>query len=196
MLTNALYMTPIGIPLAIHNLSDVVDELKRETARNGGGFLGFLDAANQRYNPLIGVLTNTVEAVEAYDDGDARKLGNKTFTLGIEVLGMAAILRGGGGVRFRTFGQSEKNVLRRAPRSWRRVPVEKGSGWKLVDENGVERVRFMRPDPRSRGVWGRLKLGYWRMQDELGRFLDENGNVVPESDPEFHFKTHIPYTGE
>ncbi|WP_199789873.1 hypothetical protein [Sorangium cellulosum] len=87
-------------------------------------------------------------------------------------------------------------IIRRAPTSWRREPTEKGSGWKLIDENGVERVRFMRPDPRSQGVWGRLKLGYWRMQDELGRFLDENGNVVAETDPDFQFKTHIPYTGQ
>ncbi|WP_437576460.1 hypothetical protein [Sorangium sp. So ce887] len=199
MAKNALYLTPVGIPLAIDDINDLIDELGEAVDRNGGGVLGTLDALNERFNPLAGLVRNAVEAVQAHEDKDARKLGNRMFKLGIEVLGMAALLRGKGGggkIRFRTFGQSEQNILRRAPTSWRRVPAEKGSGWKLIDENGVERVRLMRPDPRSKGVWGRLKLGYWRMQDELGRFLDENGNVVPETDPDFQFKTHIPYTGQ
>ncbi|WP_159397931.1 hypothetical protein [Sorangium cellulosum] len=95
MITNTLYLTPIGIPLAVHNASEAAGELARETARNGGGVLDLLEAVNERYNPLVGLVRNTVEAVEAYEDRDARKLGNRTFKLGFELLGMAAILRGG-----------------------------------------------------------------------------------------------------
>ncbi|XXY54662.1 hypothetical protein WME91_26370 [Sorangium sp. So ce269] len=196
LITGMLYMTPVGIPLAVRNIRQAAGEIERETAEHGGGVPGLLEALNERYNPLVGLAENAIELVEAVEDEDARAVGNRSVKLGIEVLGMAAMLRGGGKTRFRPFGQSQKNILRRAPKSWRREPVDSGSGWKLVDENGFERVRFMRPDPRSRGVWHRLKLGYWRMQDELGRLLDENGNVVPESDPDYKFKTHIPYTGK
>ncbi|WP_437621679.1 hypothetical protein [Sorangium sp. So ce1151] len=82
-----------GIPLAVEDIGDLIDELGEAADRNGGGVPGLLDALNERFNPLAGLVRNTVEAAE---DKDARKLGNRMFKLGIEVLGMAAMLRGGG----------------------------------------------------------------------------------------------------
>ncbi|WP_437674246.1 hypothetical protein [Sorangium sp. So ce131] len=94
MLTNTLYMMPIGIPLAANNIGQAVVEIKRETEEKGGGVLDLLETLNERYNPLVSLTRNAVEAVEAYEDQDARKLGNRTLKLGIQLLGVAAILRG------------------------------------------------------------------------------------------------------
>jgi hypothetical protein len=96
MLTNALYMTPIGIPLAIYNIHQAAGEIEREMEEHGGGVLGFFGAINQRYNPLVGLATNTIELVEAVEDEDARKVGNRSVKVAIQVLAMAAMLRGGG----------------------------------------------------------------------------------------------------
>jgi hypothetical protein len=64
---------------------------------HGGGVLGFFGAINERYNPLVGLAKNTIELVEAVEDEDARKVGNRSVKLGIEILAMAAMLRGRGG---------------------------------------------------------------------------------------------------
>ncbi|XYH96921.1 hypothetical protein ACMHYB_55645 [Sorangium sp. So ce1128] len=96
MAKNALYLTPVGIPLAIDDINDLIDELGDAADRNGGGVPGLLDALNERFNPLAGLVRNTVEAVQAHEDKDARKLGNRMFKLGIEVLGMVGMLRGVG----------------------------------------------------------------------------------------------------
>jgi len=92
------------------------------------------------------------------------------------------------------FGMTEKNVLKNIPKGWKKRPAD-GNGWKLIDQNGNERIRFMRPSDETVVKWERMKNGYWRRQNEHGEFLDEFGEVVPESDPDFMFKTHIPYTG-
>jgi len=91
-------------------------------------------------------------------------------------------------------GMTTKHVLKNIPNGWRRVPAD-GNGWKLVDENGIERIRFMRPSKDDIPKWERMKNGYWRRQDADANYLDVNGNVVPVDDPDFLFKTHIPYTG-
>ncbi|XYH96923.1 hypothetical protein ACMHYB_55655 [Sorangium sp. So ce1128] len=96
MARNALYLTPVGIPLAVEDIGDLIEEVSEAADRNGGGVPGLLDALNERFNPLAGLVRNTVEAVEAAEDKDARKLGNRMFKLGIEVLGMVGMLRGGG----------------------------------------------------------------------------------------------------
>ncbi len=69
-------------------------------------------------------------------------------------------------------GMSTKFVLKNIPKGWKKLKATRGNGWKLVDKNGVERIRFMRP-AKKRGlhVWGRLKSGYWRRQDGQGNFL-------------------------
>jgi len=90
------------------------------------------------------------------------------------------------------FGRTPKQVLKAKPKNWHKVPAT-GNGWKLVDENGVERIRFMRPDPS--GGFHHQRTGYWRIQDADGNFLDEFGNIVSRMDPDFHIKTHIPFSG-
>ena len=91
-------------------------------------------------------------------------------------------------------GMSTKYVLKNIPKGWKKVPAD-GNGWKLVDENGIERIRFMRPSKEPIPKWERMKQGYWRRQNENGDFLDVDGNVVKRSDENFNEKTHIPYTG-
>lgn len=64
-----------------------------------------------------------------------------------------------------------------------------GHGWKFVDENGIERIRYMYPQKDAR--WAHERTGYFRRMNEKGQFLDMHGNVVEKSDPLFHVKTHI-----
>jgi hypothetical protein len=90
------------------------------------------------------------------------------------------------------FGATERQVLKSAPKSWKKVRA-RGNGWKLLDGNNIERIRFMRPDPQ--GKYFHEKTGYWRLQNAAGDYLDEFGNVVPITDPNFSIKTHIPYSG-
>ena len=93
------------------------------------------------------------------------------------------------------FGKTEQQILKHAPKEWKKLPTDRGNGWKLVDENGVERVRFMRPSKENVPKFDRMKDGYWRRQDANKNYLDEYGNIVRESDPQFQDKTHIWYSG-
>jgi hypothetical protein len=99
--------------------------------------------------------------------------------------------------KFTLFGKTEAQILRMAPKTWKKMKVDRGIGWKLVDENDIERVRFMKPDPKDKSaIWYRIRHGYWRWTNERGEFLDEYGEVVDENaDPDFQFKTHIIYSG-
>lgn len=83
-----LYYTPVGIPLLWY-------ELDERTKDHGGGASGTLDALNDMFNPFAGLVRNVEEAVDAYEQDDARKLANRMFKVAVEVLGMAALLRGG-----------------------------------------------------------------------------------------------------
>ena len=93
------------------------------------------------------------------------------------------------------FGKTEQQILKHAPKEWKKLPADRGNGWKLVDENGVERIRFMRPSKETVPKFDRMKDGYWRRQDANKNYLDEYGNIVSESDPQFQDKTHIWYSG-
>jgi len=46
--------------------------------------------------------------------------------------------------------------------------------------------------PDKNGTFVAEQLGYWRVKNQLGEYLDEFGNVIPETDPLFNVKTHIP----
>jgi len=87
------------------------------------------------------------------------------------------------------FNRTLKYVEERMPSSWKKSPADRGKGWKWVDENGKERYRYMYPDKNGTKV--HEQKGYWRVQNEIGEFLDEDGNVVPDNDPLFNQKTHI-----
>lgn len=84
------------------------------------------------------------------------------------------------------FGQSPHQVLRRKPKTWRILPAISGLGWKMIDEKGNERIRYMRPNPRKKGTkqsWTHIGTGYWVVRDGQGNYLDENGRIVAQNIP-------------
>lgn len=100
------------------------------------------------------------------------------------------------------FGQSPHQVLRKKPRNWRVMPTINRHGWKMIDEKGNERIRFMRPDPRRKATWQHIKTGYWVIRDGQGKYLDDYGRVVA---PNISFgnmtedqkdKIHVTFTGQ
>jgi RHS repeat-associated protein len=101
-------------------------------------------------------------------------------------------------------GKSISWIKKNKPKGWKTLKTDKGSGWKWVDNNGVERLRFMRPQKDKTKVdWVRQEQGYFRWKNEKGEYLDADGKVVPEpskgaSKEEkdlFNEKTHIIYEG-
>ena len=107
---------------------------------------------------------------------------------------------GGGVVAFGfkgLYGKSIKWIKRNKPRGWKTEPTNNRGGWKWIDENGQERLRYYRPSGNnpSQDRWARQSNGYLRWQDADGNYLDIDGNVVPTTDPDFQWKTHIPYEG-
>lgn len=93
------------------------------------------------------------------------------------------------------FGKTPRQILKGAPKTWKKVPADRGHGWKLVDKNGIERVRYMYPVKKGIPKWERMKDGYWRRQDADGNALDESGNIVNRADSLFEEKTHFANTG-
>jgi hypothetical protein len=94
-------------------------------------------------------------------------------------------------------GVSESWLKRNKPRGWKQVPTDNNGGWKWLDENGTERLRFMRPNGRNPAAskWSRQANGYFRWTDEAGKYLDVDGNVVDEGAAFFDERTHIIYEG-
>jgi Domain of unknown function (DUF4157) len=93
-------------------------------------------------------------------------------------------------------GVSLKWLRKNKPRGWQETPSRDHEGWIWKDQNGIERLRFMRStglDP-SNNKWSRQASGYFRWKDAGDNYLDINGNVVAEG-PEFHVLTHIIYEG-
>lgn len=94
-------------------------------------------------------------------------------------------------------GKSLNWINKQKPKGWKTVATRDNEDWIWLDENGVERLRFMRPNGKNstQSDWSRQSNGYFRWQNENGEFLDIDGNIVPKSDPDFQWKTHIPYEG-
>jgi len=93
-------------------------------------------------------------------------------------------------------------LKRNRPEGWRQVTSDNRGGWKWLDENNVERLRFQRPtrENASNAQWARMAQGYFRWQNELGEHLDINGKVVPHAllladKDAYMWQTHIPYEG-
>jgi hypothetical protein len=93
-------------------------------------------------------------------------------------------------------GVSLKWLRKNKPGGWKEIPSREHEGWVWKDQNGVERLRFMRPTGRnpSSNQWSRQANGYFRWQNADGNYLDINGNVVPKG-PDFEERTHIMYEG-
>jgi len=94
-------------------------------------------------------------------------------------------------------GVSEQWLKRNKPRGWRQVPTDKKGGWKWIDENGIERLRFMWKNGlnATANKWARQANGYFRWQNAAGQHLDIDGNVIDITNPRFQELTHILYEG-
>ncbi|NJO01279.1 MAG: hypothetical protein HC880_05905 [Bacteroidia bacterium] len=94
-------------------------------------------------------------------------------------------------------GKSLNWIKKQKPRGWKTVPKNNGKGWKWLDEQGRERLIYQRPSGTNaaNAKWSREANGYFRWLDEQENFLDVNGKVVPKTDPNFQWRTHIPYEG-
>lgn len=86
-------------------------------------------------------------------------------------------------------GKSPSRVRSDIPASWKLEKTNRGHGWKMVDENGIERLRYMYPD--KNGFWLHERTGYFRRLNEKGEWLDVHGKVVKASDILFNQLTHI-----
>jgi hypothetical protein len=99
-------------------------------------------------------------------------------------------------------GVSLSWLRRNKPKGWREVPTRDREGWIWKDENGVERLRFMRPSGTNpaNSQWSRQANGYFRWQPghstpERPVYLDIDGNEIPPTHPLFNELTHIMYEG-
>jgi hypothetical protein len=92
---------------------------------------------------------------------------------------------------------SLKWLNKNKPQGWTKTPSRDNQGWIWKDENGVDRLRFMRPTGANPAAsqWSRQANGYFRWKDANGNWLDIDGNVVPESSKNFLELTHIMYEG-
>jgi RHS repeat-associated protein len=94
-------------------------------------------------------------------------------------------------------GKSLKAIERAKPKGWRKVKADDGSGWKWVDQNNTERLRFMRPNGKNpmASKWSRQSNGYFRWKNERNQYLDVDGNVVDPNAVDYPERTHIMYEG-
>jgi hypothetical protein len=76
--------------------------------------------------------------------------------------------------------QADNWVSNHNPR-WTKHDTEDKHGYRWVDENGIERIRFKKPKKpdKNDSFWAeREKLGGWRLQSKDGHYLDADGRVV------------------
>ena len=155
------------------------------------------DAAADPEKPRLRIRLDASTVVSQFKDPNfvppnpAAPLPGQKLGQELGAIWFAAIV-GNGKPKGGLFGKNPGQILENKPKNWTKQPA-RGNGWVLVDENGNERIRFMRPD--KNGKFHHNETGYWRLNNENGDFLDEFGNIVPVTDPDFHIKTHIPFTG-
>jgi RHS repeat-associated protein len=94
-------------------------------------------------------------------------------------------------------GVSLKWLNRNKPPGWTKTPTRDYEGWIWRDENGVERLRFMRSNRQNpvASQWSRQANGYFRWKDANGNFLDIDGNVLRQGEEGFEEASHIMYEG-
>ncbi|MCC6554697.1 MAG: C39 family peptidase [Polyangiaceae bacterium] len=88
---NALYTLPIAGQVLL--AYDVYESAERHGGGLGGAFVGL----NEMFNPAYGAISAGVDAYDALQAGDDRKLGNRLFHLGAGILATAALVEGGPG---------------------------------------------------------------------------------------------------
>lgn len=81
-----------------------------------------------------------------------------------------------GSIRGKTPNKIASDILERQP-TWRKVAADKGHGWKILDDNGVERIRYMYP--QKNGKFLHERAGYFVRQNANGDFLDIDGSIIP-----------------
>ncbi len=81
-----------------------------------------------------------------------------------------------GSIRGKTPNKIARDILDRQP-NWKKVAADKGHGWKILDENGVERMRYM--FPQKNGKFPHEKGGYFIRRNANGDFLDIDGSIIP-----------------
>ncbi|MCC6554694.1 MAG: C39 family peptidase [Polyangiaceae bacterium] len=92
--------------------------------RHGGGLGGAFVGLNEMFNPAYGAINAGVDAYDALQAGDDRKLGNRLFHLGAGILATAALVEGGPG------------GLKEGPGA----PGGAGVPWKTIGERPSPRV--------------------------------------------------------
>jgi len=143
----------------------------------------------------------------APDNWQSEENFNKVLGLGTDILSVVFPV-------LSLRGQSLKSLKKKKPKGWQTKPTRNNEGWIWVDKNGVERLRYMRPNGKNatNSQWARQENGYFRWKDKDGDYLDIDGNKVP--DPKklpswggmnkqqrqkaldsFIKQTHIPYEG-
>jgi hypothetical protein len=82
-----------------------------------------------------------------------------------------------------TPAQAQNWVNSRHP-NWTHVDFPGGEKW--LDENGVERIRYMRPNPKKvlSSPWEHVKTGYWRLKNQFGQYLDALQRTTIVEDPQ------------
>lgn len=82
-----------------------------------------------------------------------------------------------GSIRGKTPNKVAEDILSRES-AWKKGLVDQGHGWKIVDENNIERMRYMYP--QKEGKYLHEQAGYFVRQDAKGRFLDIDGSIIPD----------------
>ena len=70
-----------------------------------------------------------------------------------------------------------RDIMKRQPK-WKKLPVEKGHGWRIIDDNGIERMRYMYPQKNAKFV--HEQTGYFVRQNADKKFLDIDGSIIPD----------------
>ncbi len=83
-----------------------------------------------------------------------------------------------GSIRGKPPNKVAQDILSREP-TWKKIPADRGRGWKIIDGNGTERMRYMYPQKTG---FPHERAGYFVRQDAQGRFLDIDGSVIPDGD--------------
>ncbi len=85
-------------------------------------------------------------------------------------------------LRGKTPNKAAQQLMDKNP-SWKRLPADKGHGFKLVDENGVERFRYMYPN-KTNPKYPHERTGYICRQNANGEWIDIDGVPIRHIDPD------------
>lgn len=206
-----VYLGKEGYKLKTHMWFTYLDGEAEEYYLN---FELYGDYANPVIRSVISKMMHETDLAYQYD------ISGLTDVMEAGILLPVVQVRGSGIGRIGNLRGKSLNYLRkRKPKGWKRERTrndyEYTRGWRWIDENGIERFRYMRPTKKNAAgtdKWVRNENGYFRWKNENGYFMDVDGKVVsrPWESQEwmtmsrserkaamdaYQEKTHIPYTG-